>query len=68
METGILYTLHAICLYKTALYLSDMKKLEEYKAFRYVAWVLVVGFALFTAHLALTLNDNLGVLAALNSI
>jgi len=34
-----------------------MKTLEEFKIFKYVAWVTVIAFAGFTAFLAMRLTD-----------
>jgi hypothetical protein len=36
--------------------------LESYKAFPYVAWTLVIGFALFTVMLSMRLHDELSTL------
>lgn len=40
-----------------------MKKLEEYKPFPYVAWFLVVSFAIFTLALTIRANEIMGTLA-----
>lgn len=34
--------------------------LESYKIFPYVAWTLVIGFAIFTYMLTVRLQENLG--------
>ena len=36
-----------------------MKALEEYVAFKYVAWALVVAFAVFVGHLALQAEETI---------
>ncbi len=36
-----------------------MKKLEESKFFPHIAWITVVGFALFTYNLTLRVNEEL---------